>query len=48
MIRHLEVSNLRGFRHFRLEGLTALTMITGRNGCGKSTVLDALLIGASR
>ncbi len=47
VIRNIEIKNLRGFRHFRLEGLTDLTILTGRNACGKSTVLDALLMGAS-
>lgn len=48
MITSIEIENLRGIRTGRLEGLTPLTILTGPNGCGKSTVLDALLIGASQ
>lgn len=44
VIRNISIKNFRGFRDFRLEGLTDLTILTGRNGCGKSTVLDALHI----
>ncbi|NJL26976.1 MAG: ATP-binding protein [Thermoanaerobaculia bacterium] len=47
MITAIEIENLRGIRKGRLEGLAPLTILTGPNGCGKSTVLDALLIGAS-
>lgn len=47
MIHTIEIKNFRRFRHFRLEGLTKLTILTGPNGCGKSTVLDALHIAAS-
>lgn len=47
VIRSIAIKNFRGFRDFRLKGLTGLTILTGRNGCGKSTVLDALLIGSS-
>lgn len=47
MITSLEISGLRGIREGKLDGLTPLTILVGPNGCGKSTVLDALLIGAS-
>lgn len=46
MITTIEIENLRGIRHGRLEGLRPLTILTGPNACGKSAVLDALLIGA--
>lgn len=45
MITAIEIENLRGIARGKLEGLTPLTILTGPNGCGKSTVLDALLIG---
>lgn len=46
MIESIEIKNLRGIREGKLEGLTPLTVLVGPNGCGKSTILDALLIGA--
>ncbi len=47
MIRTIQIENFRRFRDFKLEGLSELTVLTGPNGCGKSAVLDALLIGSS-
>lgn len=47
MMTSIEIENLRGIRSGRLEGLAPLTILTGPNGCGKSTVLDALLIVGS-
>ncbi len=47
MITSIEIENLRGIRSGRLVGLTPLTILTGPNACGKSTVLDALLIATS-
>jgi len=47
VITAIDIENLRGIARGRLEGLAPLTILTGPNGCGKSTVLDALLIGGS-
>lgn len=47
MIRSIEIENLRGIQSGKLEDLSPLVVLVGPNGCGKSTVLDALLIGAS-
>lgn len=47
MITAIDIGNLRGVAAGTLEGLAPLTILTGPNGCGKSTVLDALLIAAS-
>jgi predicted ATPase len=44
MIKSITIEGLRGIRNGTLEGLGELTILTGTNGCGKSTVLDALLI----
>lgn len=48
MIKSVTVNKLRGIREGSLNELGALTVLTGRNGCGKSTILDALNIAASR
>ena len=47
MISSIEITRFRGIREGKLEDLTPLVVLVGPNGCGKSTVLDALLIGAS-
>ena len=47
VITSLEITRLRGIREGKLEDLTPLVVLVGPNACGKSTVLDALLIGAS-
>jgi hypothetical protein len=47
VISSIEISHFRGIREGKLENLSPLTILVGPNGCGKSTVLDAMLIGAS-
>jgi len=47
VISSIEIRRFRGIRRGKLENLTPLTILVGPNGCGKSSVLDALLIGAS-
>lgn len=47
MIRSIEIENLRGIRQGRLDDLTSLVVLTGRNATGKSTVLEALSIGGA-
>jgi energy-coupling factor transporter ATP-binding protein EcfA2 len=42
MITSIEIQGLRGIREGRIEGLAPLTILVGPNGCGKSTVLEAL------
>jgi energy-coupling factor transporter ATP-binding protein EcfA2 len=46
MITSLEIERLRGIRLGKLDDLTPVVVLVGPNGCGKSTVLDAFLIGA--
>ncbi len=48
MIKSVQIENFRGIREGKLGDLTPLVVLVGPNGCGKSTVLDALLIGANR
>ncbi len=47
MINSIEIKNFRGINDGKLEKLTPLTILVGANGCGKSTVLQSLLLGAS-
>jgi len=48
VISSIEITRFRGIREGKLEDLTPLTILVGPNGCGKSSVLDAMLIGGSR
>ena len=47
MISSIEITRFRGIREGKLEDLTPLVVMVGPNGCGKSTVLDAVLVGAA-
>lgn len=47
MISSLAVSGFRGVRAATIDGLTPISVLVGRNGCGKSTVLDALAVAAA-
>ena len=44
MISRLEIENFRGFRHLTMDGLKRITLISGRNNIGKSTILEALFL----
>jgi len=46
VITSIHVESLRGIRSGALEGLSPLSVLVGVNGCGKSTILDGLLLGA--
>lgn len=45
MLKSVQIENFRGIAAGGLESFAPLTILTGPNGCGKSTVLEALLIG---
>jgi predicted ATPase len=47
VIRSVEIKGLRGIREGKLTDLSSLVVLVGPNGCGKSTVLEGVLIGAS-
>jgi energy-coupling factor transporter ATP-binding protein EcfA2 len=42
MIDSIEISGIRGIAQGQIKGLTAINVLVGKNGCGKSTVLDCL------
>ncbi|TAX53929.1 DUF2813 domain-containing protein [Rhizobium leguminosarum] len=41
-IEHLEISNFRGIKYVRMDGLRSTVVIAGANGSGKSCVFDAI------
>ena len=43
----LSISGFRGFQHLSIPRLGRVTLLTGRNGAGKTTVLDAMRIYAA-
>jgi len=45
MLTRLEIENFRGFKKHEMP-LNAVTLIVGRNNAGKSTVVEALRLGA--
>ena len=44
----LSISNFRGIEHLEIPRLGRVTLIAGRNGVGKTTVLDAVRVYAAR
>ena len=46
MITSIEIKGLRGIQEGKLADFTPLVILVGTNGSGKSTVLEAMLIGA--
>jgi ABC-type cobalamin/Fe3+-siderophores transport system ATPase subunit len=44
MIKKLHFQNLRCFKDFTLENITPVTLISGRNNSGKTTLLEGILL----
>lgn len=44
MIDKFSVSNFRGIKHINVEGLKRMSLISGKNNVGKSTLLEALFL----
>lgn len=44
MITKLEIDNFRGHRHLEMDGISPITLVTGTNNVGKSSVLEALYL----
>ena len=44
MIGRLELENYRGFDNYKLEGLKRVNLLVGRNNCGKTSILEAVLM----
>lgn len=44
MITELTIKNMRCFKEFSIDGLTRLTLISGLNGIGKSTLLESIIL----
>jgi len=44
----LEISNFRAFEHLTIERLGRVNLITGKNGVGKSALLEAIWLFAQR
>ena len=45
---HLSITNFQGIRRLSIDRLGRVTLITGLNGVGKTTVLDAVRVYATR
>ena len=47
MIESIVIENLRGLKKCSIEGLTNVNMFIGKNGVGKSTILEAIYLASS-
>ena len=44
MINSLYIENFRGLQNLKIENMKRMTLISGKNNIGKSTVLEALFL----
>ena len=42
--KSLEIDNFRGIREFKINDLTRINLFVGKNNCGKTTLLESLLL----
>jgi len=47
VIESLAIENLRGIRRLNVDGLTDVNIFIGRNGAGKSTILEAIYLAST-
>ena len=47
MFRQVQLKNFRSFEHLQANQLTKINLITGRNGTGKTAILEGLFLNAS-
>jgi ABC-type branched-subunit amino acid transport system ATPase component len=48
LLKNLEIRSFRGFRHLKIERLGRVNLIVGKNNVGKTALLEALRLYASR
>lgn len=48
ILNSLEINNFRGFRHLQIERLGRVNLIVGKNNVGKTSLLEALQLYASK
>lgn len=47
MITKAEIINFRGINALTIEGFSRLNIFVGRNGVGKTSIMEAIAIGAT-
>jgi len=47
IVRRIEIENFRGIRKASIDGFNQLTILIGKNGTGKSSILEALYLVSS-
>jgi len=48
MLTSLQLENYRGFMKYRIDGLRQVNLLVGKNGCGKTSILEALYLLLTR
>lgn len=42
MLTGIDITNYRGFKHYRMKGLARVNLLVGKNNCGKTALLEGL------